>query len=100
MQVGNSSHTRDRVNKTIPRSGKFGGFAFLRKNPSMCLYRITAAVPWVAHGNFNFSIFQPPRIGQPFVKEWSRRLRECIVTMQPRRVLLGRRWQSFALEKW
>src|SRR5262245_37916436 len=100
MQISRMSDTHDRIDQSIPRDGKLSVFAVIGQYPAMRLERITATIPGVADCNLNFSIFQSAWVCQALLEQRSRRFRERIVTMRPRRILLRRRWQPFALKKW
>src|SRR5262245_52265155 len=100
MQISRMTKIHDRINQTIPRDGKLSIFAVIGPFPTMSFERITATIPWVSDGDFNFSIFQPAWVGQALLEERSRRFQERIGAMRPRRILLRRRWQPFALKKW
>src|SRR5262249_15131094 len=92
--------THDRIDQTIPRDGKQSVFAVIGQYPAMSFERITAAIPGVSDCDFNFSIFQAAWVGQALLEERGRRVQERIAAMRPRRILLRRRWQPFALKKW
>src|SRR5215470_14717129 len=99
MQISRMPKTDDRIDQTIPRDGKLSVFAVIGQYPAMSFERIAATIPWVSDGDFNFSIFQPAWVGQALLEERGSRFQERIVIMRPRRILLGRRWQPFALKK-
>src|SRR5262245_48281878 len=100
MQISRMPKTQDRIDQTTPRDGKLSVFAVIGQYPAMSFERITAAIPGVSDGDFNFSIFQPARVGQALLEERGRRVQERIVIMRPQRILLRRRWQPIALKKW
>src|SRR5262245_46897407 len=100
MQISRMPNTHDRINQTIPRDGKLSVLAAIGQYPAMSFERIPATIPGASDGDFNFSIFQPARVGQALLEERGRRFRERIGAMRPRRILLRRRWQPFALKKW
>ncbi len=99
VQVGGVSHADHRVDQTVPRNRKLTVLAVRGQNPAVSFDRITAAVPRVALRDLNFPIFQPARIGQALIEKRRRSIRQCIITVGPRRILLRRRWQCLALKK-
>src|SRR5262249_4080961 len=90
MQISGMPKTQDRINQAIPRDGKLSVFAVIGQYPAVSFERISATIPGVSDGDFNFSIFQPSWVGQALLEERGRRIRERIGAMRPRRILLRR----------